>query len=220
MTNKKYFKCIEDKMETIKTRTEEIRKEVSELEVVLDDYAAMQETLKQMLADAKKASGDPVETDNALDSLCTSCKRANVSCPIYPQITQHCVEYRPNVHIETSVQIATVLVPKEETQSFFPPKTCDQGKDMVLLCEPRRECPPFQQCPFDDAQVSDQDKVLVRTLLTIDGKGQEAKRQALTTLLGRMNHMRREAIMYYAETCDRKEVRTATNKCADEGGVP
>jgi len=60
-----------------------------------------------------------------------------------------------------------------------------------------------KQYPFDD-QASDQDKILVRTLLTIDGKGQEAKRQALITLLGVMNPMKREALIAYAEICDRK----------------
>ena len=27
-------------------------------------------------------------------SLCASCTRASVSCPVYPQETQRCVEYR------------------------------------------------------------------------------------------------------------------------------
>ena len=181
MTNEQYINTIMDKMETIKKRitevgdaildrqklVEEARKEISEYSTVLDDYAAMQEVVKQMLAEVKKESG----------------------CPAMPVN-----------------EPATVLVPKEETQSFFPPKTCDQGKDMVPLCEPRRECPPFQQCPFDD-QASDREKILVRTLLTIDGKGQEAKRQALTTLLGVMNPMKREALIAYAEICDRRDNR-------------
>jgi len=28
-------------------------------------------------------------------NLCESCQQANVSCPIYPQHTNKCVEYRP-----------------------------------------------------------------------------------------------------------------------------
>lgn len=42
--------------------------------------------------------GDYVLEDTApapdAPSLCSDCTRADVSCPIYPQETQHCVEYR------------------------------------------------------------------------------------------------------------------------------
>jgi hypothetical protein len=33
---------------------------------------------------------------NSPEALCVSCKKANVSCPIHPQDTQHCVEYVPS----------------------------------------------------------------------------------------------------------------------------
>ncbi|MBE5528411.1 hypothetical protein A9J41_12950 [Laribacter hongkongensis] len=34
------------------------------------------------------------DTEPGSPSLCSDCARADVSCPIYPQDTQHCVEYR------------------------------------------------------------------------------------------------------------------------------
>ena len=40
---------------------------------------------------------------------------------------------------------------------------------------------------------------MVGDLLTVDGKGREAKRYALTTLLGIMDPFRREKLIIYAE---------------------
>ena len=31
-------------------------------------------------------------------TLCATCRKANKSCVIYPQDTQHCVEYKPMMH--------------------------------------------------------------------------------------------------------------------------
>lgn len=38
-------------------------------------------------------------------SLCNTCKQADVSCPIYPQITQTCVEYRKDIGVKTPAEI-------------------------------------------------------------------------------------------------------------------
>lgn len=50
-----------------------------------------------LIHDIKKCSGI------ANSTLCDTCKQADVSCPIYPQITQTCVEYRKDNFFMTPV---------------------------------------------------------------------------------------------------------------------
>ena len=51
--------------------------------------------LKQRIAELELAQAEPVAAPAPdAPSLCSSCTRADVSCPIYPQETQHGVEYR------------------------------------------------------------------------------------------------------------------------------
>ena len=51
-------------------------------------------------APARTVKGDVGQSD----SICLSCRRANVSCPIYPQDAQHCVAYVPNTECTIGVR--------------------------------------------------------------------------------------------------------------------
>lgn len=50
--------------------------------------------MERIRHDINEKTSAPAADSLGIESLCNTCKQADVSCPIYPQITKTCVEYR------------------------------------------------------------------------------------------------------------------------------
>lgn len=60
-----------------------------------DGHVLLQESIDiAQTHNCYRTGGNPPDESDCSVSLCASCGRANVSCPIYPQDTQHCAEIR------------------------------------------------------------------------------------------------------------------------------
>jgi len=56
--------------------------------------ATLKEALAYMNAEHKGKESLQMSTSEGNKTLCNTCVQANRTCPIYPQETQHCVEYQ------------------------------------------------------------------------------------------------------------------------------